>query len=126
MNTPIRFKLHDAVLRCDEAEVEKLIRSGIALDELDERGMAPIHWAVYGGYTEIVAMLIEAGADVNIKTGDGTTAFWHAEDDFGLTDIADLLRAAGAIKCGGHSLPAKPDSKLLRFFRVFAPRRFTN
>jgi len=29
---------------------------------------------------------------------DGTTALWQAEDDFGLTEIAALLRSYGAQK----------------------------
>jgi len=92
------FSLHNAVQRCDETEVRKLIDKGTPLDELDALGMAPIHWAVYGRYTEIVSVLIQAGADVNVMTRHGTSALWHAEDDFGLHDIADLIRAAGGKK----------------------------
>ena len=98
MSTPAPFRLHDAVSRCDEAEVLRLIQNGAQLNELDEFGMTPLHCAVYCGYTEIVKLLIDAGADVNAISTQGTSALWHAEDDFGLHDIAALLRAAGAEK----------------------------
>ena len=98
MSEANNFCLHDAVMRCDEAEVLRLIRSGMSLDELDEHGMSPLHCAVYGGYLELVQMLISYGADVNIKSRYGDTPIWHAEDDFGLYDIANCLRGAGAKK----------------------------
>ena len=104
MSTPIPFCLHDAVKKCNEIEVINLIQSGAQLDKIDEFGMAPLHWAVMGGYAEIVAILIDAGANVNLKTKQGTSALWHAEDDFGLHDIAALLHAAGAKKIDEPSI----------------------
>ena len=98
MSTAAPFRLHGAVKNCDKAEILRLIYNGTQLDEIDGFGMAPLHWAVYGGYTEIVEILINAGADVNVKTKHGTTALWHAEDDFGLYDIAVLLHSVGAKK----------------------------
>jgi hypothetical protein len=51
---------------------------------------------VYRGDTDIVELLCRAGADVNQCVGTGKTALWHAEDDFGLWQIADVLRNYGA------------------------------
>jgi ankyrin repeat protein len=58
--------------------------------------MTPLIWAVYGGYTEIVELLCEAGADVERRAWTGETALWHAEDDLGLEEVALVLRRFGA------------------------------
>ena len=92
------YSLHDAVQRCDEGTVTELIAAGVELVSLDELGMAPIHWAVYGGYKRLVRILLQAGADPNVRTRDGATALWYAEDDFGLTEIATILRDYEATK----------------------------
>jgi ankyrin repeat protein len=59
--------------------------------------MTPLHWAVYGGYVEVAELLLGAGADPNIRCS-GTTPLWHAEDDFGMTEMAALLRSVKARK----------------------------
>ena len=47
------------------------------------------------GYTEIVKLLLEAGADVNTKNNDGYTALALASKN-GYTKIVELLKEAGA------------------------------
>lgn len=90
------FPLHDAVLRADEERVAALLASGADPNGLDDRGMTPLIWAVYGGYLEIAELLCCGGADVNFRRTTGETALWHAEDDFGLFEIAAVLRRHGA------------------------------
>ena len=92
------YPLHSAVLGGATNDVSRLIAEGHDLDTLDTHGMAPLHWAVYGGYQQIVELLLKAGANVNARTSEGTTSLWHAEDDFGLIEIADILRMYGAEK----------------------------
>lgn len=53
-----------------------------------------LHWAVLGGYEDIVLTLLEAGANPNIMADDGITPKWSAAD-FGLTEIEELLTAYG-------------------------------
>jgi ankyrin repeat protein len=60
--------------------------------------MSPLLWAVYGGYAEIVRILLDHGADPNFGSVTGESTLWHAEDDFGLVEIANLLRQHGATK----------------------------
>jgi ankyrin repeat protein len=86
-----RYPLHGAVLKCDEALTLQLLDQGNDPNVLDNVGMAPLHWAVYGGYYEIVKMLLENGAQPDFPTRSGETALGQAEDDFGLTTIAELL-----------------------------------
>jgi ankyrin repeat protein len=45
-----------------------------------------------------VKMLLESGADPNVRPNPSDSPLWSAEDDFGLTEIAALLRSYGATK----------------------------
>lgn len=89
--------LHVAVLRCDIRAVKELLAKGYSPSAVDPGGMTPLHWAVYGGHVEAAELLLKAGANPNMRC-NGTTPLWHAEDDFGLPEMAALLRAYGAIK----------------------------
>jgi len=62
------------------------------IDAWDECGMTPLLIAVFRGDKERVRELLELGADPNRASDMGGTPLWHAEDDFGLTEIAALLR----------------------------------
>src|SRR5207247_10586730 len=59
------------------AVVECLVRQGIALGER-HRGEPGLHWAAYGGHPEIVRMLLEAGAPVDVRDErfDNTPLGW--------------------------------------------------
>ena len=90
-------KLTDAVLRSDIAAIKKAIPSGDDLNELDG-GMTPLLWAVFRGDIDAVQLLLKSGADPNVRPNPSDSALWHAEDDFGLTEVAELLKAYGATK----------------------------
>src|SRR5262245_17366687 len=92
----LRTPLHDAVLGSDHLRIRKLLEGGAETERLDDLGMTPLLWAVFRGDTEAVDLLIRHGADPNTPSLQGTTPLWHAEDDFGLWDIAELLRRYGA------------------------------
>jgi ankyrin repeat protein len=70
------------------------------IDAYDSYGMTRLIHAVYEGNLAKVEALLVQGADCNKPQRDDPTAtpLWHAEDDFGLTDIAALLRRHGARK----------------------------
>jgi uncharacterized protein len=92
------YRLHDAAQRADVGDVTRLLAAGVDPNELDDQGMTPLHWAVYGGYEDVTEALLKGGADPDLRSWQGTTALWHAEDDFGLFTIADRLRRYGATK----------------------------
>jgi len=92
-----KSKLVESVLRSDIAAIKQSIASGANLNELDEE-MTPLLWAIFRGDIEAVRLLLESGADPNVRPNPSDSPLWHAEDDFGLTAIAELLRAYGATK----------------------------
>jgi ankyrin repeat protein len=68
----------------------------------------PIHSAVAGDFTDIAALLIEAGANVNVKQQAGATPL-HSAAQNGNIDMLILLLEAGAevnIRMEGGKLPA--------------------
>jgi ankyrin repeat protein len=90
-------KLVDAVLKSDIDTAKRLIGSGVPVNELEDR-MTPLLWAIFRGDVECVRVLLEGGADPNLRPNRTDSPLWHAEDDFGLIEIADLLKSYGATK----------------------------
>jgi ankyrin repeat protein len=75
-----RPALMRAVIHNDPQKVAALIKAGVQLDETDE-GETALHWAVSRRHTEIVVMLLDAGANPNVPDNDGYTP---------LHDIAEM------------------------------------
>jgi ankyrin repeat protein len=71
------------------------ISAGEDLNELDA-GMTPLLWAIFRGDIDAVRLLLESGADPNVRPNPSDSPLWHDEDDFGLTSIAELLKLYGA------------------------------
>lgn len=69
-----------------------------SIDAYDENGMTQLLYAVFTGDLTRVQELLQQGADFNKPQRDDPTAtpLWHAEEDFGLLEVAQLLRAKGA------------------------------
>jgi ankyrin repeat protein len=91
-------RLLRAALAGDAAKLREALDSGDDMNAYDEHGMTALLAAVFIGDTEAVRLLLGAGADPNrAQRSDPTaTPLWHARDDFGLHEIADLLVQAGA------------------------------
>jgi uncharacterized protein len=83
--------LMTAIHKNDISQVQKLIQSGTNVNELDANEDAPLVIAAYKGYTQIVHLLLEAGADVTaVDPGMKATAL-HAAAYAGRTEAAQLL-----------------------------------
>ena len=65
------------------------------LSEVDGDGWTPLHHACYSGRLEMVNLLIESGANFNIRTTSGWTALMWAEKRHQFL-IYKLLVGAGA------------------------------
>ncbi len=83
--------LMKAVKNNDIAGVKKLIQQGAEINELDSGGDSPMIMAAYLGHTEILRLLLAAGADVTaVDPGMKATAL-HAAAYAGRTECARLL-----------------------------------
>ena len=93
-----RPALVHAVMRNDPEKIAALIKAGVWLDETDE-GETALHWAVSRQHSEIVAMLLDAGADPNVPDNDGYTPL-HDVAEMGdcppARTMREVLLAAGA------------------------------
>ncbi len=68
----------------------------------------PIHSAAAGNYTDILKLLIESGAEVNVKQQAGSTPL-HAAAQYGNLDMLIILLESGAevnVRMEGGKLPA--------------------
>ena len=77
---------------------ELLIEAGADVNARDNRDRTALIWAALTPYRDAVGiaeLLIDAGADVNAKDNEGKTALMWAVDN-GATNVAELLKAAGA------------------------------
>jgi ankyrin repeat protein len=83
--------LMKAVQRDDAAAVKTLTAKGANVNELDANGDAPLVMAAYKGHTEIVRLLLEAGADLTVVDPDMKATALHAAAYAGRTDAAKLL-----------------------------------
>jgi hypothetical protein len=93
-----RPALMRAVMRNDPEKIAGLIKAGVWLDETDE-GETALHWAVSRQHTEIVTMLLDAGANPNVPDNDGFTPL-HDVAEMGdcppARTMLNALLAAGA------------------------------
>ncbi|MGB3616168.1 MAG: ankyrin repeat domain-containing protein [Elainellaceae cyanobacterium] len=79
-------------------EVGDVLKSGASLAAKDDIGESPLHLAVRRGDPRIVELLLDAGAEVNAKSQDGSTPLyllceWQSDESF---PIATALIEAGA------------------------------
>lgn len=95
MSSP-REALFEAVLAGDLDRVRSTFDAGVSdINALDSKGHSVLHWAVFGGYLEIVRLLLDRGADPNVQSSKGVTPLWSARD-FGMREIIDVLLTHGA------------------------------
>jgi len=73
-----------------------LIDHGADVNAVDEDGITPLMEAARHGETEVVKVLLEAGADVNVRSKIYNTSALVGATDRDHDEVADLLRAAGA------------------------------
>ena len=83
--------LMNAVKNNNVALVGELIKQGINVNELDVNKDAPLIIAAYNGYTEIVKLLLESGADVSVVDPGMKATALHAAAYAGNAEVAKLL-----------------------------------
>ena len=88
---------------CERGHVEtvrKLLQTDVDINHVNRLGWTALLEAIIlsdGGprHQEIVQLLINAGADVNLRDGEGISPLQHARTK-GFTPIANMLESAGA------------------------------
>ena len=82
------------------AIVARLLETDVEVDHVNRLGWTALLEAIILGggdaaHVEVVRLLVEAGADVNLGDGQGVTPLEHAEQS-GYDEIVAILREAGA------------------------------
>jgi ankyrin repeat protein len=91
--------IHTAARNGDATQVEQLLESGADVNGADDRGFTPLLWAVYGGFRDVVELLIERGADVAYEHpafGSAAALAFHMECQKGQSGMTELLVSRGA------------------------------
>ena len=80
----------------DLLAMKRYIAAGTDVNAPDDYlNLSPLAWSASHGQTEAARLLIENGADVDIKDDNGSTPL-HSAATFGRTDVAKLLVESGA------------------------------
>ncbi len=83
--------LHEATLASDIEKVRSLLSKGANVNEKDAGGSrTALHYACERGHTEVAALLISRGADVNVSSWDAKTPL-HAAAASGNKETVELL-----------------------------------
>ena len=91
-NDMINFPLHEAIINGNAAAVQELIDDGYDVNTLDRFGDTALSEAAAHRHIDIVRMLLDAGADLNL--GNETPLYIAAGN--GHIDIIQILIDAGA------------------------------
>ena len=97
VGTAFAAPIHSAASNNDLAGVHAELGKGVDVDEGDDSwpGMTPLHYAADEGHTEVVELLIGAGADVNAKVVSGAAQGktpLYAANETNHPKTADLIR----------------------------------
>ena len=99
---PHSSALHSAAEEGDVDTVNKLIAEGINLNTKDHFGLTPLHVAAEAGQPEVTVLLIDAGADIRLRTGmNASRGPWNFTPlqlavERGRANIVEILIDAGA------------------------------
>src|SRR5580658_5548729 len=83
----------DAVMRGDQAAVEKLVGQHADVNAPQADGATALHWAVFQSDKALVDLLLGAGANPKAANHDGSTPLWLACINGDAPVIAALLKA---------------------------------
>jgi len=78
--------------------VKKHLADGVDVNKKDKAGYTPLHWAAWGGHTEVAELLIAKGAEVNAMS------YEFAATPLDLADIHDYVEVKKLlVKHGGKT-----------------------
>jgi len=89
--------LNEAAYKGDTKEVVRLLQQGAHVDAANKYGARAIDFAAMRGYTEMARILIDAGANIEQKSGKyENTVLMHAVEKKGSLEVLQMLIAASA------------------------------
>jgi ankyrin repeat protein len=89
-------ELADAARTNDKAAVQRLIAARVDINEPSGDGSTALHWAAYNDDGETAKLLIDAGADVHVRTRNGALTPLMVAATNGSGTVVRALLAAGA------------------------------
>lgn len=60
--------MHAAARLSDVAQVRMLLDDGADINEMDEYGLTALHWAAINGCMDLARLLVNRGADLNVRS----------------------------------------------------------
>ncbi|HYG69345.1 MAG TPA: ankyrin repeat domain-containing protein, partial [Anaeromyxobacteraceae bacterium] len=88
---------HAAVIRGDAGAVRAALKSDPSLANVpDPQGSAPLHLAAFRGWSELVAILLDAGAEPSAPERDSQATPLHWAAERGHDEVVRQLLARGA------------------------------
>ncbi|MBL8992541.1 MAG: ankyrin repeat domain-containing protein [Spirochaetia bacterium] len=93
-STTFGAAIHEAAKKGDLAEVTRLFKAGVNVNEKDQYGQTALMGAASRGQVEVVRFILKVSADVNVRDKSGRTALGWAVKK-GQHQTADILRKAG-------------------------------
>jgi len=113
--------IHTAVISNNIEAIKQHIASGSDLNQKDPfGGSSPLITAALFEKTDIVKLLIEAGADINFTNNDGSTAL-HTAAFFCRPEIVKLLLANGSDKTIINKMGATAYDSVAGEFKTIKP-----
>ncbi|MCF6442125.1 ankyrin repeat domain-containing protein [Pseudoalteromonas luteoviolacea] len=92
-----RSELHYAALEGNAEKVRALIQSGALINRQCKQGWAALHCAAQTNCCATASLLLEAGADLELRDVFGNTPLWRATMSCkGDGSVIELLLCAGA------------------------------
>jgi len=89
-------RLADAAMQGDKAALQSLLKQKVDVNAAQGDGMTALHWAAFRDDTEMVQLLIQAGADVKATTRIGAMTPLVMACNNGSAAMVNLLLKAGA------------------------------
>jgi ankyrin repeat protein len=113
--------IHTAVLTDNQKALEQHIAAGSDLNEKDPYGgSSPLITAAVFGKTAMAKLLIDAGADINFKNNENSTAL-HSAAFFCRPEIVKMLLAKQADKTIRNKYNATPYESVITPFQDVKP-----
>src|SRR5437667_7238386 len=89
-------RLPEAAMNGDKVLVQSLLKQKVDVNEAQGDGNTALHWAAYRDDVDMARLLIQAGANANVKTRLGDVTPLQLAATNGSAAIVELLLKAGA------------------------------